>query len=154
MRQPEPGAMVARADGNVRAVDMHGERNQYVGIIGVVFQAQAVRAQTGAATPSGVPGTHQVQERYRVLAQRFGQDQVGRSPARVGMPANIQRGVGMARQYSAYLIRIFNIEEWVERIVIEVIFRVAIQYSVMQWTMGKDDGLAQRVFGQCGVKKL
>ena len=73
--------MVARADGNVRAVDMHGERDQHVGIIGVVFQAQVVRAQTGAAMPAGVPGTHQVQVRYGVLAQPFRQDQVGRSPA-------------------------------------------------------------------------
>ena len=44
LRQPEPGAVVARANGDVRAVDMHGERDQHVGIVGVVFQAQAVRA--------------------------------------------------------------------------------------------------------------
>ena len=69
--------MVSRADDDMRAVDTHGERDEYVGIVGVVFEAEAVGAETGAAVPAGVPGTHQVQVRYRVFAQPFGFDQAG-----------------------------------------------------------------------------
>ena len=59
----------------------------------------------------------------------------------------------MPGQNCAYFVRIFNVEKWVERVIVQVALRVAVQHSIPQGAVGEDDSNAFRVFNQGSVQK-
>src|ERR1700680_4104546 len=69
------------------------------------------------------------------------------------MTTDIERGICMPGQDCAYLFRIFNVEKWVERVIVEVALWVAVQHCIPQGAVGEDDSDAVRVFSQGSVQK-
>src|SRR6266566_2977242 len=69
------------------------------------------------------------------------------------MTTDIERSICMPGQDCAYLVRIFNVEEWVERVIVQVALRVAVQHGIPQGAVGEDDSDAFRVFNQGSVQK-
>src|SRR6266566_5128080 len=95
-------------------------------LLGVVFQRHTISAQARATVTTGVPWTHEIDMGYRVIAQRLSKHQLRRSPARVRVPAKVEHGISMPRQDSSHLLRIFNVEEGILRVIVQVALRVAV----------------------------
>ncbi len=62
--QPLPGPVIASADNSRIAIHAHGKGYQYIGIVGMVLQAQPISAQSRTPMNTGVPGRHQIHVRH------------------------------------------------------------------------------------------
>src|ERR1700694_5442455 len=69
------------------------------------------------------------------------------------MTTDIERSICMPGQDCAYLVRIFNVEKWVERVIVQVELRVGVQDGSPQGAVGKDDSDAFPVFSKGSVQK-
>src|SRR5258707_14138179 len=64
------------------------------------------------------------------------------------MPAEIEASILGSRKNGSYLIGIPNCEEWIQRVIAQLVFRATIQNCVMEQAMGKNDGWMPGVLGQ------
>src|SRR5579884_2813211 len=138
--EPLAGAMVAHADEGMAGVDMYSERGEQIGVVRQVSEAQVVGAAARTPVPAGIPGRHQVEMGDGMIARRLGQDEVGRTPAGMGVAADIEGRVRTPGQDGAHVVRVLDIEERVLRVVVQVALRVAVQHGILQGAVGENHG--------------
>src|SRR6266699_631383 len=124
--QPLLGVVITQTHNRLVAINPYSKSRQHIWRIGVVFQRHTISAQARATVTTGVPWTHEIDMGYRVIAQRLSKHQLRRSPARVRVPAKVEHGISMPRQDSSHLLRIFNVEEGILRVIVQVALRVAV----------------------------